>query len=213
MAYELAAKIWSLKQTVFGAERALRHYCRRLPIVVPKDARILDVGCGTGTMGLAFLEMNPTTTLVATDLNVDMLRHTRRRGCRIDPTFSRVTIGISNIERPEQVSLFGSNTMITLAPQSFNVVIAGAVLEHTDIDVALAGLTRLLKPHGFLLLNIMKRAILPMISSALYNFKPLSVDDVVSRLRKLEYTAVSVIPFTIHECALNFYRVGILARK
>jgi ubiquinone/menaquinone biosynthesis C-methylase UbiE len=213
MTYEFAAKIWRIKQFIGRSDSALRRFCMRVSIGLPDKAQILDVGCGTGTMGLAFLEKFPHAHLVATDVNGDMLLHTWRRARRFDPTLSRVTIGKSDIKSAHKVLLLQANQWITLKPGSFDLAIAGAVLEHVEVDNALAELRELLKPNGYLLLNIMKKTSLSYLSSQLYRFNFLSVEDLIARLDFLKFSRTRVVPFIPREFPSNFYRIGIIAQK
>jgi len=213
MSYEFAAKIWSFKQTIAGAERALRHYVRRLTITLPQEPRILDAGCGTGTMGLAFLEKHPTARVVETDFSTDMLRHVERRAVRLDPGLARVIIGQGDIQSPDHVRILSSGQEIILGPETFDLVIAGAVLEHVDIERSLTGLTALVRKGGFLLINLMQENLFTKISRSLYGFHFLDPQGVVMRLRNLGYSSVEIVPFSFSEFPMNIYRVGILCQR
>jgi len=96
------------------------------------DARILDVGCGTGSNLQAFAELGSITGI---DASPEALSFCRRRG--VD------TVTLAAIEA------------LPFADGTFDVVTAMDVLEHTDDDLAaLAELHRVCKPGGLLLATV-----------------------------------------------------------
>jgi SAM-dependent methyltransferase len=97
-----------------------------------RDARILDVGCGTGSNLSAFSGLGSS---VGIDMSPDALAFCRSRG------LDQVTL--SELER------------LPFPDRTFDVVTAMDVLEHVDDDLAaLAELRRVLKPGGVLLATV-----------------------------------------------------------
>ena len=95
-------------------------------------ARILDVGCGTGSNLAAFSELGPA---VGIDMSADALAFCRQRGVE--------RVAFSEIER------------LPFADGTFDVITAMDVLEHTDDDLAALGeLRRVLRPGGLLLATV-----------------------------------------------------------
>ena len=116
----------------FIARRQLAVEVLRRELASRPDARILDVGCGTGSNLAAFAELGRATGI---DTSGDALAYCRQRG--VD------TVSFAQIER------------LPFADATFDVVTAMDVLEHTDDDLeALKELRRVCKPDGLLLATV-----------------------------------------------------------
>ena len=59
-----------------GFENGLDRFLQDLEVELPAGIRILDAGCGTGLLGLHFLNRIPHSTLLSTDLQPNFLRAT-----------------------------------------------------------------------------------------------------------------------------------------
>lgn len=116
----------------FIARRQLAVDILRRELATRPDARILDVGCGTGSNLSAFSELGRATGI---DASPEALAFCRRRGVE--------TVSLAEIER------------LPFADATFDIVTAMDVLEHTDDDLAaLRELRRVCKPGGLLLATV-----------------------------------------------------------
>ncbi len=108
----------------------VREVSGRIPVAVP---RILDVGCGTGDLSLAFSGLGP---VIGCDFCHPMLR-----------------IGAGKVMRrslSQSVALLGADAlMLPFADASFDVVVSAFVLRNlADIDRGLREMRRILRPGG-----------------------------------------------------------------
>ena len=89
-----------------GFENSIARFLRDLKVDVPAGTRILDAGCGTGLLGLHFVERIPNSTLLSTDLQPNFLLATLAKAEKrqIDP--SRIEVAVADISTPQQVTLF-----------------------------------------------------------------------------------------------------------
>lgn len=116
----------------FIARRELAVELLRRELGGRHDARILDVGCGTGSNLEAFSKLGRATGI---DMSPEALAFCRKRG--VD------SVTFAEIER------------LPFADATFDVVTAMDVLEHTDDDLlALQELRRVCKPGGLLLATV-----------------------------------------------------------
>jgi ubiquinone/menaquinone biosynthesis C-methylase UbiE len=148
--YKLSALYASLLK-LLGYERGISKFIDQLELDCPKHLRILDVGCGSGIVGLQFLERFPGATLLATDLEPNFLKATlanaRSRG--IDE--SRIAVGVSDVSEPDKVT-FLDNRSVVLVEKSFDIVTVGGVMGYAkDQRKTIQTLLRLIKPGGFLI--------------------------------------------------------------
>jgi ubiquinone/menaquinone biosynthesis C-methylase UbiE/predicted RNA-binding Zn-ribbon protein involved in translation (DUF1610 family) len=114
-------------------------YARLLAEQIPYNARILEVGCGTGQLS-NFLAIG-CRTVVGTDLCMNSLR--------MAETFRRQQ-GLSRV-RFLQMNLFKP----ALKPEQFDVVLCNGVLHHTsDPYGGFKSISRLVKPGGHIIIGL-----------------------------------------------------------
>ena len=95
------------------------------------DARVLEVGCGTGVFTEYFAATG--AQLTAVDISPELLQKARKRNLPADRVLFKES-------RFEDCDIDGP----------FDAVIGSSVLHHLDIEAALAKILILLKPGGFL---------------------------------------------------------------
>ena len=118
-----------------GRERELRQRTVALAAIEPR-ARVLEVGCGTGSVCIAAALAVPTAEILGTDPAPEMVQFAANKAAKakVDASFE---VGV--IERIERES------------GSFDVVLSSLMLHHLPQDTASAGLAevfRVLTPGG-----------------------------------------------------------------
>ncbi|AFZ01565.1 class I SAM-dependent methyltransferase [Calothrix sp. PCC 6303] len=98
--------------------------------------RILDLGCGTGTLIQNLLKVAPETEIVGLDPSAEMLNVARQK-------------------LPAAIDLkVGSATSIPFSSNSFDVLISTSAFHYfPNPDLAIQEMQRVLKPGGFLLIT------------------------------------------------------------
>lgn len=115
-------------------EVAARLAARIAALALPADARILEIGCGTGFLGRALAPALPAARWLFTDLSPAMLAR-----CRRDWTGGPAAFAAMDGERP------------CLAEGGFDLVCASLALQwFAQPATALAAWSRLLRPGGAL---------------------------------------------------------------
>jgi 2-polyprenyl-3-methyl-5-hydroxy-6-metoxy-1,4-benzoquinol methylase len=119
------------------AERS--EFARLLDRAIPADARVADVGCGTGQMSLYLARAN--RTVVGADLTRSSLRLAAAASRRFG--LERVQFVETDLRRPG------------LRDRSFDVVYSSGVLHHTpDPRASFARLAKLARPGGLIVLGL-----------------------------------------------------------
>jgi SAM-dependent methyltransferase len=114
--------------------RLLARVLRPVAAALPCDARVLEIGTGTGNTIRVLEALFPAATVVGMDLFSDGLRVARSR--------TRAPLVQAAIDRLP----FG---------ESFDLIVAFDVIEHVSDDLAaLAAIRRALKPSGWLALTV-----------------------------------------------------------
>jgi 2-polyprenyl-3-methyl-5-hydroxy-6-metoxy-1,4-benzoquinol methylase len=114
-------------------------FARLLDRAIPSDARIVDVGCGTGQMSLYLARAN--RLVVGADLTRASLQLAAGAAARF--RLDRVHFIETDIRRP------------ALKPHAFDVVYSSGVLHHTpDPKASFARLAQLARPGGTILVGV-----------------------------------------------------------
>ena len=104
-------------------------------IQVPEDARVLELGCGTGLLWRGSTQVPRGWRVILTDMSDGMIRETRASLARLGHSFSYSQADAQ---------------AIPFRDASFDAVIANHMLYHVpDIPRALGEVRRVLKPAGF----------------------------------------------------------------
>ena len=104
-------------------------------IQLPENASVLELGCGTGILWRATVEVPHRWRLILTDMSAGMLTETRGSLARLGRSFTYMQADAQ---------------AIPFRDASFDAVIANHMLYHVpDIPRALQEIRRVLKPSGF----------------------------------------------------------------
>ena len=102
---------------------------------IPENARVLELGCGTGILWRSPVPVPPGWRVILTDMSDGMIRETRGNLARLGRSFSYSQADAQ---------------ALPFRDSSFDAVIANHMLYHVpDVSRALGEIRRVLKPSGF----------------------------------------------------------------
>lgn len=128
-----AEAVWN-----WDGDAGRRRWRRRVEFIldrIPRDGRVLEVGCGTGLLTEALGEAG--VRLTAIDISSDLLGRARARVARLP------SIGLS-VQNAYSAGL---------KAESFDAVVGISVLHHLELRSALTEFRRILRPGGRLLFS------------------------------------------------------------
>lgn len=195
-----------------GYERGIDHFLRGIALDHSGKFRILDAGCGTGMMGLHFLQRFPDSELIASDLEPNFLQATlaNAHGRGIDE--SRIKVGVANISTPHFITTLRNET-ITLDDESFGIICVGAVLGYADdTEKSIRQLISMLVPGGVLINIEMNESPTGRFVSRRYQYRNISLSRMKDILLDSGCTVTSSKLSFLHMPA-KLTRTGIIARK
>ncbi len=197
---------------MLGYESSIERFLRSLDVDCRDDCHILDAGCGTGLLGLHFLQRFPKSSLVATDLEPNFLHTTSANARRRDIALDRITLGIANITDPKHVTNLNGESW-DLEEASFDLICVGAVLGYAeDTAESVRQLLRLLAPGGQLINLEMNEGVVGRFVSSRYHYDNIRL----ARIRSvIEQSGCEVKTRTLRLSHLpaRLTRTAILARK
>jgi malonyl-CoA O-methyltransferase len=134
LAFERAAPTYDA--TAALQQEVGRRMMERLDLIRLQPVRILDLGAGTGEFSQALMRRYRKADVVALDLALNMLRHTRRRG--------------GWFRRPRCIC--GDAEQLPFADESFQFIFSNLMLQWCqDLEPVFTELHRVLAPGGLLM--------------------------------------------------------------
>ncbi len=158
--YDRIADVQNLAMKLNGYRSSVAKHLRSLELDVSSDSLILDAGCGTGLVTLAFQEAGYRPRRIeALDLSFKSLKVARDEFSEVRRLTNRTDAVQSNIlEMP-------------YADETFDVAMICGVLEYTPLDEGLRETARVLKKGAPLVLLPVKPSVVGTVLELLYNFK------------------------------------------
>ena len=179
--YDRFTNLYDLMFRVNGYGHSVERYLREAALPLPVGARVLDAGCGTGLLTLAFLRVHERPADIASiDLSMRSLQ-TARRAVQKLPKGPRRRVGFAQ-----------SNALaLPFADETFDFVLTSGVLEYLPLREGLAELARVLAPGGHLLFVPVRPSPLTLLLEVMFRFKahpPAEVEEETRRFfRVLEH--------------------------
>ena len=195
-----------------GYENAIDRFLHSIDPDCPTDGRILDVGCGTGLLGLHFLKRFPDAQLVATDLEPNFLNATLENADARGLDRKRIKVGVANISTPARLTN-SDNETLTLEDESFALVCIGAVVGYADDpEDSLRQLIRLVQPGGYLVNIEMNESLTGRLVSNRYHYHNIPLARMLEIIRN-EGCEVSATSLSLSHLPARLTRTALIAQK
>jgi ubiquinone/menaquinone biosynthesis C-methylase UbiE len=172
--YDRFTNLYDLMFRVNGYGRSLERYLRENPLPLAAGARVLDAGCGTGLLTLAFLRVHGRPADIASiDLSLRSLQTARRAAEKLPKGPRR------------RVAFAQSNALaLPFADETFDLVLTSGVLEYLPLREGLGELARVLAPGGHLLFVPVRPSPLTLLLEVMFRFKAHPPDEVEAETRR-----------------------------
>lgn len=158
--YDRIADVQNLAMKLNGYRASVAKYLRVLDLQINADSYVLDAGCGTGIVTLAFQDANfRPARIAALDLSIKSLAVAREQFAK-RKKYSKTTDAVQ-----------GNVLKMPFADETFDLVLMCGVLEYTPLDAGLAEAARVLKRGSPLVLLPVKPSVVGSVLELLYNFK------------------------------------------
>jgi ubiquinone/menaquinone biosynthesis C-methylase UbiE len=173
--YDRFTSLYDLMFRVNGYGRSLEHYLRENPLPLPAGARVLDAGCGTGLLTLAFLRVHERPSdIVSIDLSLRSLQTARRAVQKLP-------------KGPRRRAAFAQSNALALpfADETFDLVLTSGVLEYLPLREGLGELARVLAPGGHLVFVPVRPSPMTRVLEVMFRFKAHPPGEVEEETRKV----------------------------
>ena len=158
--YDRIADVHNVAMKLNGYRASVAKYLRSLNLRLDEESLVLDAGCGTGLVSMAFQEAGlAAKRSIALDLSIKSIEVARDE-------FQKQKKRIENID-PVQ----GNILQLPFADETFDLLLICGVLEYTPLDEGLREAARVLKKGAPLVLLPVKPSLVGSVLEILYDFK------------------------------------------
>lgn len=170
--YDRIAEVQNLAMKLNGYRDSVARYLRSLDLKINENSLVLDAGCGTGLVTLAFQDAKfRPRHIAALDLSLKSLNVARE-------AFSE-----GKRDGSKTSTVQGDVLKMPFGEATFDLVMMCGVLEYTPLDAGLAEAARVMRSGASLVLLPVKPSIVGSVLELLYNFKIHPVDKVRAAAR------------------------------
>src|SRR4051812_9730900 len=198
--YDRIERVYDLTFKVNGYGKSLDKYFERHPLPVSENARVLDAGCGTGTLTLALLRnLKVPVKLTAIDLSSSVISTARKY--------------VSNDNPNQQEVRFAQGNVLSLpfADEAFDVVVTSGVLEYVPLEEGFTELARVIAPGGYFLHLPMRPGPVTKLLELLFRFRTHPPNDLAETTDR-HFQVVSQYKFPPFE-VIGWSKTAVLAQK
>ncbi|MBK9215189.1 MAG: class I SAM-dependent methyltransferase [Chloracidobacterium sp.] len=165
--YDRIADVQNLAMKLNGYRQSVAKYLRSLKLDIGPESLVLDAGCGTGLVTLAFQEAG----------------YRPRRVEAVDLSFNSLTVARQEFRARRRLAnrsdAIQSNVLnLPFADNTFDLLLMCGVLEYTPLDAGLGEAARVLKHGAPLVFLPVKPSIVGSVLELLYNFRIHPLADV-----------------------------------
>ena len=165
--YDRIADVQNLAMKLNGYRASVAKYLKSLQLEIGSDSLVLDAGCGTGLVTLAFQEAGyRPKRIAAVDLSLKSLAVARDEFAQRRRLSRRTD------------TLQGNVLSMPFADETFDLLLMCGVLEYTPLDTGLAEAARIMKKGAPLVFLPVKPSVVGSVLELLYNFKIHPLADV-----------------------------------
>lgn len=195
-----------------GYEGSIDRFLDHLQIDCRPECRILDAGCGTGILGLHFLQRFSNSSLHATDIEEGFLEATLANAERRGIDRHRVTVGVGDISAPNSWTADDGHVE-SFEDGTFDLICVGAVIGYAnDTETSLRQLVRMLAPGGYLLNIEMNESLTGRFVSNRYRYRNISLDRMHEIIEE-EGCKLMSTPLRIRHLPAKLTRTAIVAQR
>jgi ubiquinone/menaquinone biosynthesis C-methylase UbiE len=205
--YDKSAAVYDSLMKLVGTAPTIKGLIKTLHIDVPEDARVLDLGCGTGLATEAISRRFPEAEISGLDYSEEMLRIYGKK-------FPKRRRYVGDFNDEGTFLSYPSKRHVKMKPGSYDLIISsGAVSEYGRLDSVLPLTYRLLKEGGVFVNIGVKDHIINKITCKVWKYKPASERRFIKACEDAGYGDIEVVTIPDILFPTNILKYAVKARK
>jgi len=198
--YDRIERFYDFSFKLNGYGRSLDRYMEAHPLPVFENARILDAGCGTGTLTLALLRtLRVPVKLTAIDLSASSMATARKYVNKNNPQQQEVRFAQGNV------------LALPFPDDAFDLVVTSGVLEYVPLEDGFTEMARVISPGGYFLHLPMRPTAVTTLLEVLFRFKVHPPDELAETTDR-HFQVVSHYRFPPFQI-IGWSKTAVLAQK
>lgn len=130
-------------------DASISEFIKKIHLSDRNHKKILDVGCGTGVIGLTLAKRYSESSVLFTDINKKSLHDVRDNAEKKDILSKRLSFGQSDITTPKKITML-DNKELDLSDFKFDIVSTGAAIGYSkNQEETIKELLSLVKENGY----------------------------------------------------------------
>jgi len=196
---------WVMNQARYSS--AIRTILRTLSARMRPDARILDLGCGTGLGIAALIHRFSACNIVGVDCSPEMLQICRRK-------FPDVRLLVGDFNNGAKFIDLRTDRRASLRRGSFDLVVStGAVSEYGMLETVIPMIYRLTRKKGLFINVGIKHNLLNRMFGRIWGFHPKGKTAFIQACRACGFTDVQSVNLPWRLFPTNILKFVVTARK
>ena len=198
--YDRIERLYDLTFKLNGYGKSLDQYFDQHPLPVFENARILDAGCGTGTLTLALLrKLKVPVKLTAVDLSASVMATAMKY------------VNKANTKGQDVRFAQGNVLALPFADETFDFVVTSGVLEYVPLEEGFTELARIITRGGYFLHLPMRPSVATTVLELLFRFKTHPPEE-LSETTDRHFKVVSHYRFPPFQI-IGWSKTAVLAQK
>jgi ubiquinone/menaquinone biosynthesis C-methylase UbiE len=187
--------------------KTLKSIVETVPLEIPADSEILDLGCGTGLATSVLKQRFPDSSITGFDISEEMLKIYQERFPEIESVIGDFNRGMDLFTFPTKKNFVFENGKYDL------VVSTGAVSEYGDIKLAIPVVYRVLKKDGVFVNIGIKKNVMSLVTGKLWHYKPSGRKKSILECKNCGFSEVDTLKISWNKFPSNITKFVLKARK
>ena len=192
---------------VFGTAPSIKKILSLCELDIPSDARILDIGCGTGLATEVLTKRFPASKITGLDCSKAMLEKYREHFPKAEALYGDFNVGGKMFKHPFKAD-------IEIKPESFDLIVSsGAVSEYGEPGKALPNIFYWLKKNGVFFNIGVRNHKINALPSKVWKYVPKCEKDFLKECKKSGFENPELIFLDIKFFPSNILKYVVSAKK